>query len=128
MTKMTNKNSYVPDELRSYLLNVSAPEHGVLAALRRTTAALPGHRMQIPPEQGAFMALLIRSINARRVLEVGVFTGYSTLSMALALPSDGSITACDIDKENADIARVLASSKRSILDRFEDSPRFGNTR
>jgi caffeoyl-CoA O-methyltransferase len=77
----------------------------VLRRLRDETAALPNARMQIAPEQGQFMALLGRLMGARRCLEVGVFTGYSSLAVALALPDDGRIVACDVSEEWTAVAR-----------------------
>jgi predicted O-methyltransferase YrrM len=73
--------------------------------LREETATMPMSRMQIAPEQGQFMALVVELMSARRCLELGVFTGYSTLSVALALPSDGLIVACDLNEEWTGIAR-----------------------
>ena len=84
-----------------YLLNHSLREHPAQAALREATRNHPHATMQISPEQGQFMALLIRLIGARRAIEVGVFTGYSALSVALALPEDGKLLACDISDEYA---------------------------
>jgi caffeoyl-CoA O-methyltransferase len=88
-----------------YVLNTSVREPDVLARLRRQTADHPEVRFQIPPEQGQLMQLLIRMTGARRVIEIGVFTGYSSLSMALALPEDGRIVACDISEDYTRIAR-----------------------
>ena len=92
-------------ELRKYLLDVSVREPDVLKRLREETMKMEYSRMQTSPEQGAFMAFLVELIGAHRTLEIGVFTGYSTLAVALALHEDGQITACDINKEWTDIAR-----------------------
>lgn len=102
---MTRRTIELDDRLYDYLLSVSLREPGVLERLREETAAHPKAEMQISPEQGQFMALLIRLIDARRTLELGVFTGYSALSTALALPFDGEVVACEIDPEYAAIAR-----------------------
>ena len=102
---MTNKSLPVSDRLYSYLLDASLRETEVQQRLRAETAALPAARMQIAPEQGQFMQLLARLIGARRVLEVGVFTGYSSLSVALALPEDGKLIACDTNAEWTAIAQ-----------------------
>ncbi len=80
-------------------------EPDVLRRLREETAPLPMARMQISPEQGQFMGLLTRLLGARMTLEVGVFTGYSSISVALALPADGKIIACDVSEEWTSIAR-----------------------
>jgi caffeoyl-CoA O-methyltransferase len=88
-----------------YLLRVSLREHPVLERLRRETLALPEAEMEISPEQGQLMALLARLIGAKRCLEVGVFTGYSSLVTALALPDDGRILACDVSERWTAIAR-----------------------
>jgi predicted O-methyltransferase YrrM len=93
------------NRLYRYLLDVSLREPEVLAALREETAGMPGARMQIAPEQGQFMALLLGLMGARRTLEVGVFTGYSTLWTALALPPEGRIVALDIDPDTTAVAR-----------------------
>jgi len=96
---VSNRTLTLDDQLYDYLLNVSLREPEVLARLRQETRDLPQARMQIAPEQGQFMALLIRMLDARRVLEVGTFTGYSTLIMALALPEDGRIVTCDVSED-----------------------------
>lgn len=87
-------------------LDLHSPEHPVLADLRRATEPLPLSRMQIAPSQGAFIAWLVRTLVARRTIEVGVFTGTSSLITALALPEDGKVLACDISEEWTDVARV----------------------
>ena len=93
------------ERVYEYLLNVSLREADVLRRLREETAAMPLAIMQIAPEQGQFMALLVELTGAVRCIEVGVFTGYSSLAVALALPSDGHITACDISEEFTAVAR-----------------------
>lgn len=93
------------EELRQYLLSVTAPEPELLTQLREETAQHPQGRMQICPEQGRFMALLIQLMGAKKTLEVGVFTGYSSLSVALALPADGKVVACDISEDYTQVAR-----------------------
>jgi predicted O-methyltransferase YrrM len=102
---MSNKNMGLSDALYDYLLSVSLRESEVLRQLREETARLPQAGMQITPEQGQFMALLAKLTQAKRVLEIGVFTGYSSLAVAQVLPADGSITACDISEEWTAIAR-----------------------
>ena len=91
--------------LYDYLLSVSLREPTILSKLRQETAQLPMSQMQISPEQGQFMALLVKLIGAKKTLEVGVFTGYSSLVVALALPEDGKIVACDVSEEFTSIAR-----------------------
>ena len=85
--------------LRDYLWEKGIEEHPSLKELRLETAKLPQSMMQICPEQGALMANLIRLMSAKRTIEVGTFTGYSALAVALALPEDGQIIACDISEE-----------------------------
>ncbi len=93
------------DTLYRYLVAHSVREHPVLAELREETAKLPQAVMQIGADQGQFMALLAKLTGAKRCLEVGVFTGYSSLSVALALPGDGTIVALDVSEEWTAIAR-----------------------
>jgi predicted O-methyltransferase YrrM len=93
------------DKLYDYMLEVSLREAPLLARLREETARLPMAGMQIGPEQGQLMALLARLVGARQCLEIGSFTGYSALVVALALPADGRIIACDIDAKTTAIAR-----------------------
>jgi predicted O-methyltransferase YrrM len=93
------------DELNAYLIEVGAREPEVLAFLRNETAVMPQAGMQIAVEQGALLSMLVKLLVARRVLEIGTFTGYSSTAMALALPPDGKIVCCDISKEFTDVAR-----------------------
>lgn len=102
---MSNRTIVVTDSLYEYLLAASLRETDLQRRLREETAANPSARMQIAPEQGQFMALVARMIGARRCLEVGVFTGYSSLAVALALPDDGRIVACDVSEEWTAVAR-----------------------
>ena len=96
----------VDDRLYTYLLANGPPEHEELQALRLHTRKMPNGRMQITPEQGHFLALLVRLSGARRTLEIGTFTGYSTLAVALALPDSGQVVACDISEEWTRIGRT----------------------
>ena len=102
---MTNRTLSLDDALYGYLLDVSLRESALLRRLREETAALPVAQWQIAPEQGQFMALLVQLTGARRLLEVGTFTGYSALSMAQALPADGHLLCCDIDEQYTSIAQ-----------------------
>lgn len=102
---MANKSIPMTDSLYDYLLAASLREPEVLKQLREETARHPHGGMQIAPEQGQFMALLAELIGARRILEVGVFTGYSSTCLALALPPEGRLTACDINEEFTAVAR-----------------------
>ncbi len=102
---MSTRTLQLDDRLYDYLCSVSVREHPRLAALRTETAALPMAVMQISPEQGQFMAFLLRLMGARRCIEVGTFTGYSALACALALPEDGNLIALDISREWTDIAQ-----------------------
>lgn len=85
--------------LYEYMLDVSLRENPVLKALREETLQLPLANMQVAPEQAQFMQFLLRMLNAKKVLELGTFTGYSALAMALALPDDGQVITCDINAE-----------------------------
>jgi len=102
---MANRTLNLDDALYAYVLSHSLREHPAQAALREATKAHPHAGMQIGPEQGQFMALLARLVGARRTLEIGVFTGYSALSVALALPDDGYVLACDVSDEYTKIGR-----------------------
>jgi caffeoyl-CoA O-methyltransferase len=102
---MTRRSISLTDELYDYLVRVSVREPAVLRRLREETAELEQAQMQIGPEQGQLMALLLELMGARRVLEIGTFTGYSALVMALSLPEDGRIVACDTSEEWTRVAR-----------------------
>ena len=102
---MSNRTLQMTDELYRYLLSVSLRENDVQKRLREETAGIVGAGMQISPEQGQFMAFLLRLMGAERTLEVGVFTGYSTLCTALALPRTGKVVACDVNEEWTAVGR-----------------------
>ena len=102
---MARRTNYVTDELYAYLLDVSLREPPVMTRLREETASLEKAHMQIGPEQGQFMALLVELIGAQNALEVGTFTGYSALAVAMALPEGGRLVACDISEEWTAIGR-----------------------
>lgn len=102
---MSTRTLGLETPLYDYLLSISLREAPVLARLRAETASHPKVNMQIAPEQGQFMALLARLIGARHCIEIGVFTGYSSLAIALALPDGGRIVACDVSDEYTTVAR-----------------------
>ena len=102
---MSKQTIGLDDRLYNYLLSVSLREPEILQQLRQETNNHPQAMMQIAPEQSQFMALLVQLLGAKKTLEVGVFTGYSSLSVALALPHDGKIIACDVSEEYTAIAR-----------------------
>ena len=102
---MSNKTLAINESIYQYLLDYSLRENEFLAALRKETMGLEMARMQIAPEQGQFMAMLLSLIGAQKVIELGVFTGYSTLCMAQALPEEGLIVACDLNEDWANIGR-----------------------
>jgi len=103
--ELTDSSGQLQPSIYDYLLSTSLREPKILSQLRQETAQLPDGDMQIAPEQGQFMALLVQLMQARKILEIGTFTGYSTLWMALALPDDGTIIACDVNEETTAIAR-----------------------
>jgi caffeoyl-CoA O-methyltransferase len=96
----------VTEAVEAYLGKIGAREHPAQIRCREETAKLPMAMMQISPEQGAFMALVTKLVGAKRYLEIGPFTGYSSLSVALALPEDGRVVALDVSREFTDHARV----------------------
>ena len=102
---MSTKTLGLDDRLQNYFLSISGRESDILRSLRQETAAHPLSRMQIAPEQGQFMALLVQLLGATKTLEIGVFTGYSSLAVALALPPQGRIVACDISEDYTAMAR-----------------------
>jgi predicted O-methyltransferase YrrM len=103
---IVNKTIALDGALYRYFREVGFREPEILAELRQATAAFgQDASMQIAPEQGAFMAMLVRLTGARRILEIGTFTGYSTLAMALAMPPDGRIVASDVSREWTDVGR-----------------------
>lgn len=102
---MSSRSLGLGEPLYEYLLQVGAQEPAVLQSLRVETAQLPEARMQISPEQGRFMSWLLGTLGAHRCLEVGVFTGYSSICTALALPPGGVVVACDVSLEYTQVAR-----------------------
>lgn len=103
---MSSHTIELTDALHDYLLRVGTRESAVAKELRaETRAATRAHPMQISPEQGAFMALLVRLLGVKRVIEVGTFTGYSALVVAEALPDDGRLIACDVSEEWTAVGR-----------------------
>lgn len=102
---MSARTIAVTDAIWQYLIDVTVREPPVLTKLRGETSRMPSGGMQISPEQGQFMALLVELLGVKRALEVGVFTGYSSLRVALAMPADGHIVACDVSEEYTNVAR-----------------------
>jgi predicted O-methyltransferase YrrM len=110
--------SIAADAIETYLTETLAKETPVQRRLREETRKLPMGMMQIGPDQGAFLALLVRLIGARRTLEIGTFTGYSALAVASALPADGKLIACDVSEEWTRIARRYWR-EAGVADRIE---------
>lgn len=102
---MSRRTLTVDDALHDYVIERGVREHPELAALRAATRDHPRAGMQISPEQGQLMQLLVQMLGARRTIEIGVFTGYSALAVALALPADGRILACDVSDEYTRVGR-----------------------
>jgi predicted O-methyltransferase YrrM len=102
---MSNRTLTLDDRTWRYLLDHSLREAPPLARLRAETASHPRVNMQIAPEQGQFMQMLVRLTGARRAIEVGVFTGYSSLAVMLAMPPDGRLLALDVNEEYTSVAR-----------------------
>jgi predicted O-methyltransferase YrrM len=102
---MASRNAFLPAKLARYIVEHSVREPEVLRELREATASQRSSGMQIGPDQGQFMALLVQLMGARRCLEIGTYTGYSSLVVALALPEDGRIVCCDVSEEWTAIAR-----------------------
>jgi predicted O-methyltransferase YrrM len=115
---LSSRTLDLDDRLYNYLLAHSLREPALLRELRAETANLAGAGMQVSPEQGQFMALLVELTGAQRALEIGTFTGYSSLSVALALPAEGQLIACDISEEYTAIARRYWA-KAGVADKIE---------
>ena len=115
---MSSQSIGLEADLYDYLLSVSLREHPVLTALRQHTASHTLPQMQIAPEQGQFMSLLVKLTNVHKALEVGVFTGYSALAVALSLPPDGQLIACDVSEEYTAIARKYWD-KAGVADKID---------
>ena len=115
---LSTRTTGLSDSVQQYLLRATLREPEVLAELRQETARLPAARMQISPEQGQLMRLLVELIGARRAIEVGVFTGYSSISVALGLSPGGQLIACDVNEEWTAIARRYWI-KAKVADKIE---------
>jgi len=102
---LSNRTLSIDDRVYDYLLSVSLKESDLLTQLRKETAGIEFSEMQIAPEQGQFMALLVKLMGARRALEIGTFTGYSSIVIASALPQDGELVCCDDSEEWTSMAR-----------------------
>jgi caffeoyl-CoA O-methyltransferase len=108
----------LPSVLRDYVRRVGVREHPALARLRAANRDHPRGSMQVDPDEGALLGLLVRILGARNVLEVGTFTGYSSTAMALALPPGGRVVCCDISREYTDVARQVWADA-GVADRVE---------
>jgi predicted O-methyltransferase YrrM len=102
---MSTRSLSLPADIYQYALDHAVREPPVLARLREETAPMRGAEMQVSPDQAQFMALLVRLTGAHRVIELGTYTGYSSLAMALALPQDGRLITCDVSEEWTGVAR-----------------------
>ena len=102
---MSSRNGFIETHIYEYILANSLRDRDELKRLRQETRAMPMGGMQVSPDQGQFMGLLVELIDAKRIVEVGTFTGYSSIAMALALPADGRLIACDVSDEFTSIAR-----------------------
>lgn len=115
---MASTSQGLSPELIAYLVEHGVRESDLLARLRDETSSIPEANMQIPPEQGAFLAMLVRLMGARRCLELGTFTGYSSLTVALAMPPDGRLVCCDMSEEWTSVARRYWA-EAGVADRVE---------
>jgi len=115
---MANRTLALDDRLYRYMLDHSVREPDMLTALRQETAQHPMGRMQIAPEQGQLLALLVQLMGVKKALEIGVFTGYSALTVALALPPGGTLVACDVSAEYTAIARRYWA-KAGVADKID---------
>lgn len=115
---MTNRTITLDDRLYDYLLAHSVRETDLMRELREVTSQLEMSRMQIAPEQGGFMSLLVELVGASRIIEVGTFTGYSALCMASAMPEDGRLICCDVSEEWTSIGRQFWE-RAGVSDRID---------
>ena len=115
---MSSHNAYIEESIYSYLLENSLRELPVLKKLREETQKMPLGRMQISPDQGQLMSMLVQLIVPNKIIEVGTFTGYSSLVMALALPENGKIVACDISEKYTSKARIFWK-EAGVADKIE---------
>ncbi len=115
---MSRKSLQLNEQVYTYLLANSLREPGILEELRKETANHPNAEMQIAPEQGQFLGFLVKALNVKMAIEVGVFTGYSSLAIALALPEDSKLIACDNNLEFTRIAQRYWS-RAGVADRIE---------
>ncbi len=115
---MATKTINMTDQLHQYMLDCSLREDPVLTELRKVTADMPKSEMQISPEQGQFMAFLVKMLDAKKTLDVGVFTGYSSLVVALCLPKNGKVIACDVDEGFTNVAKEFWA-KANVQDKID---------
>lgn len=115
---MSGRTVQMTDALEAYVADLGVREPEILRRLREETAPLPQHDMQIGPVQGGLFALLVKLLDVRRYLEVGTFTGYSSLAVALAMPPDGRLVCCDVSREWTDVARRYWA-EAGVADRIE---------
>ena len=115
---LSDKYVQLTNDLHDYLVRVSVRESDVLKELRIETEQLPESVMQVSPEQGQFMSFLARLMGVQRAIEVGVFTGYSSICLAAALPAEGKITACDVNEEWTKTA-IRYWEKAGVADKIE---------
>jgi O-methyltransferase len=102
---MSSKTLFMPERAHAYVVAHSVRETAAQRALRAATSRIPGAGMQISPEQGALMQVLVRMLGVKRYLEIGTFTGYSALCVALAMPASGRLVCCDLSDEWTSVAR-----------------------
>ncbi len=115
---MSTRTLNIDDRLYDYILETWLREPAPLPALRAETARIPGAGMQISPDQGQFLSLLVELVGVRRAIEIGTFTGYSSISIARALPPDGRLICCDVREDWTDVARRYWA-EAGVADRIE---------